>query len=419
MSQTSSPAAPAARRPTTIRVNSSAYFQGQLKNIQGSTTTLPEDEVVVTEDGKTIRITHSEHTYRIPHESSVAVPSAAGLVATLFYTGGKYRDVAGGCHDDKEVVGVGREEYVSDLAIFEFIQTIDALMVPYQKSRAYHRVLDGNSESPKVVEIAFAMPQMLDLSDLRRHEDIWGFERKWGVEVVLQRNDVFRRYKRLAVFDMDSTLIEQEVIDEIARFVGVEDEVSAITARAMNGEIDFAESLRQRVGLLKGAPANVFDELKSVITFTPGARELCKALKVLGYKLAVLSGGFLPLANYIKAELGLDYAYANQLVVNDNETELTGELAGDIVHAERKALLLQQIAEENGVPLPQVVAVGDGANDLKMLHKSGLGIAFNAKPTVQAEAPCRVNSKTLQDVLYILGLSKDEQLQLCREEGSA
>lgn len=315
MNQTSSPAAQPVRRPTTTRANSSAYFQGQLKNIQGSAATPPEDEVVVTEDGKTFRITHSEHKYRIPHESSVAVPSAAGIVATLFYTGGARRNVSGESDDDKEIVEAKREEYVSDLAIFEFIQTIDALMVPYQKSRAYHRVLDGDSELPKAVEIAFAMPKMLVLTDLRRHEDIWGFERKWGVEVVLQKNDVFRRYKRLAVFDMDSTLIEQEVIDEIARFIGVEDEVSAITARAMNGEIDFTESLRQRVALLKGAPANVFDELKSLITFTPGARELCKALKMLGYKLAVLSGGFVPLANYIKSELGLDYAYANQVCV--------------------------------------------------------------------------------------------------------
>ncbi|CCX15512.1 HAD-like domain-containing protein [Pyronema domesticum] len=395
-------------RPTTLRANSSAYFQGQLKNIQGSTATPQEDEVVVTEDGKTVRVKHSEQQYQIPADNSVAVPTATDLVATLFYTGKKPQDITGTEDEPNEKL----PEYVSDLAIFEFIQTIDALSVPYQKSKAYHRVLDNNAQQPKVVEIAFTLPKMLELVDLRRHEDIWAFERKWGVEVILQKNDVFRRYKRLAVFDMDSTLIEQEVIDEIARVIGVVDEVSAITHRAMNGELDFTQSLRSRVALLKGAPASVFEDLKSVITFTPGARELCKALKALGFKLAVLSGGFIPLANYIKEELGLDYAFANQLVVNDDGTELTGELTGDIVDAEHKAVLLQRIAEENGIPLQQVFACGDGANDLKMMYKAGLGIAFNAKPTVQAEAPCRINTKTLRDVLYILGLSEDEQSQL-------
>jgi phosphoserine phosphatase len=306
-SLTSNPAS--ARRPTTLRANSSAYFQGQLKNIQGSTATPQEDEVVVTEDGKTVRVKHSEQQYQIPADNSVAVPTATDLVATLFYTGKKPQDITGTEDEPSEKL----PEYVSELAIFEFIRTIDALSVPYQKSKAYHRVLNNNAQQPKVVEIAFTLPKMLELVDLRRHEDIWAFERKWGVEVILQKNDVFRRYKRLAVFDMDSTLIEQEVIDEIARVIGVVDEVSAITHRAMNGELDFTQSLRSRVALLKGAPASVFEDLKSVITFTPGARELCKALKTLGFKLAVLSGGFIPLANYIKEELGLDYAFANQV----------------------------------------------------------------------------------------------------------
>jgi phosphoserine phosphatase len=285
-------------RPSARRANSSAFL-GQLKIIQGAAAS--DDEVLVTAEGKTVRISATK--YSIPTDDSVAVPGCGGkngLLATLFHTG-------------KKAAGQAEEvDYVSDLAIFEFIQTLDELMVPYQKTHAYHRPLDSASH-PKVVEIAFSMPEMLDLHDLRRHEDLWAFEEKWGIEVVLQRNDVFRRYKRLAIFDMDSTLIQQEVIDEIARFVGMEDKVSAITARAMNGEIDFSESLRQRVALLKGVPATVFEDLKSVISFTPGARELCKALKMLGYKLAVLSGGFIPLANYVKEELGLDYAYANQV----------------------------------------------------------------------------------------------------------
>ena len=313
---------PAAARPANRRANSSAFFQGQLRNIQGDSPppSSQQDEVVVTGDGKTVRITHSGIKYTIPSEKSVAVPSASGeegLVATLFYTGAGRDAVA------------GEDDFVSDMAIFEFISTLDELMIPHQKSGAHHRSLDGASARPRVVEIAFSMPQMLDLGDLRRHEDLWSFERKWGVNVVLQRNDVFRRYKRLAVFDMDSTLIEQEVIDEIARVIGVEAEVSAITARAMNGELDFTASLRQRVALLKGVPASVFEDLKPVITLTPGAKELCKALKTLGYTLAVLSGGFQPLADHIKAELGLDYAFANQVCDCEPPTPSSVTTVGD------------------------------------------------------------------------------------------
>jgi len=200
--------------------------------------------------------------------------------------------------------------------------------------------------------------------------------------------------------------------DEMAGFVGKEHLVSSITKRSMNGEIDFTQSLRQRCALLGGVTATVFEQLKPVITLAPGARELCRALKSLGYKLAVLSGGFLPLVNYIKDELGLDYAYANQLAVSDDGSHLTGELTGDIINAARKAELLQQLAHENGIPLHQTMAIGDGANDLKMMEVAGLGIAFNAKPMVQLEAPSHLNLTSLQDVLYILGLSKEEQAQL-------
>jgi len=314
MSQPATPTAPPTR-PGNRRAYSSAFL-GQLRNIQGepaATATVAADEVVVTEDGKSIRITHSDTKYTISSTASVAIPSAHGgdgsnaIVATLFHN--SRAAAAPGCGDGG---GDGADGYISDLAIFEFVHTLNSLMVPYQKSHAYHRALDGAPTAPKVVELAFSLPGMLDLADLRRHEDVWAFENKWGIEVVLQRNDVFRRHKRLVVFDMDSTLIQQEVIDEIARFVGKEHLVSSITKRSMNGEIDFTQSLRQRCALLTGVPATVFEQLKPVITLAPGARELCRALKSLGYKLAVLSGGFLPLVNYIKDELGLDYAYANQ-----------------------------------------------------------------------------------------------------------
>ncbi|KAI9670747.1 MAG: hypothetical protein M1817_003857 [Caeruleum heppii] len=231
-------------------------------------------------------------------------------------------------------------------------------------------------------------------------------------DIVLQlrAQGTWTRHNNLAVFDMDSTLIQQEVIDEIAQYLGVEEEVSAITARAMNGEIDFEASLRARVALLKGTPADVFDRLKPNIQITPGARELCRHLKKMGFKLAVLSGGFVPLARWLASELQLDYAYANNvgytLVVSSDGNTLTGELEGLIVHAQRKADLLVQIAEKEGIPLTNTLAVGDGANDLLMMKKAALGIAFNAKPKVQEEAPARLNSDTLLDILHLLGIER-------------
>lgn len=220
-----------------------------------------------------------------------------------------------------------------------------------------------------------------------------------------------RRGPGLAVFDMDSTLIQQEVIDELARKVGKYEQVAAVTEAAMRGELDFEASLRARVKHLRGVPVSIWDELKTdIISFTPGARELTKVLKHLGWKLAVLSGGFMPLATWVRDELGLDYAYANQLVVDEATSTLTGELVpgAPIVHAVRKRELLEQLARENGIPMSATIAVGDGSNDLLMMKAAGLGIAFNAKPKVQAEAPAKINSDTLLDVAFLIGYSKDE-----------
>ncbi|KAF8454761.1 HAD-like domain-containing protein [Terfezia claveryi] len=354
-----------------------------------------------TGDGQIVTVIDSGVVHSINHKNCQS--SAEGykqIVATLFYTTYTTKNTT------EEVSQYG--QFISQAALFDFISRWDKLMVPWRRWDSSHKCLE-RSEEARVVQLVLLMPEMLSLEDLRRHEELAEYEAKWSIEIVLQPHDVFRRHKRLAVFDMDSTLIEQEVIDEIARFVGVEKEVSAITARAMNGELDFTQSLQARVALLKGVPSDVFEKLKPVITFTPGARELCKALKALGFKLAVLSGGFIPLANHVMSELGLDYAYANQLVISEDGTELTGELTGPIVHAERKALLLEEIAQKESIHLKQTVAIGDGANDLIMMWKAGLGIAFNAKPKVQAEAPCRLNSPTLKDVLYILGFAKGEQ----------
>ncbi|KAJ3193840.1 hypothetical protein HK101_004009 [Irineochytrium annulatum] len=204
-------------------------------------------------------------------------------------------------------------------------------------------------------------------------------------DVALQTASAYRTKKRLVIFDMDSTLIQQEVIDEIAKHAGVVDRVAAITESAMNGEIDFKESLRRRVGLLKGTSSEVFELVKKQITFTDGALDLCRALKKMGMKLAVISGGFTPLARYVQAELGLDFAHANELGLSADGKTLDGTTVGTIVDGPRKAELLLAISQAENVRKEEVIAVGDGANDLWMLSASGLGVAFNAKPRVQEQ----------------------------------
>lgn len=226
-------------------------------------------------------------------------------------------------------------------------------------------------------------------------------------DVIFQKKEL-RKDKKLFIFDMDSTLIYQEVIELIAAYANIEDKVAEITERAMNGELDFNASLRERVLLLKGIDATtLWDELKEKIKITNGARELCKALKNLGVVMGVCSGGFIPLASYVKEQLGLDYAYANTLGI-DSENKLDGTTVGYIVNGEKKADLLLEIAQKHGIDPADAVAVGDGANDLKMMSVGGWGVAWNAKPKVQKEAPCCLNTKSLQDILYIMGYSDSE-----------
>jgi phosphoserine phosphatase len=273
-----------------------------------------------------------------------------------------------------------------------------------------HRCLN-NPEHPTVVELSLSPtpdPTYLSLNELRKHELLYRFEREWNVDVILQADTVLRRYPRLVVFDMDSTLIQQEVIDLIAASIGVEAEVSAITGRAMNGGLDFSASLRERVKLLKGVDEDIFTKLRTVITPTKGARELIKALKKLGVRTAVLSGGFIPLTQWLADDLGLDYAYANTLESDPTTGKLTGEVLGSIVNAERKRDLLLEIARKENVTLEQVVAIGDGANDLLMMKAAGLGVAFNAKPVVQLEAQARLNGGTLLDLLHVFGFTLEE-----------
>ena len=222
-----------------------------------------------------------------------------------------------------------------------------------------------------------------------------------GIDISFQKDDMFRRNRRLICFDMDSTLIKTEVIDELADRAGVGEQVRAITEAAMRGEIDFSESFKQRVALLKGLDESVMEEVAEGLPIMDGAKRLMSILKKCGFKIAILSGGFTYFGNHLKKLFDVDYVYANELEIIDGK--LTGNHVGDIVDGKRKAELLRLIAQVEKIDLEQVIAVGDGANDLPMLNLAGLGIAFHAKPKVKANAQQSISTIGLDGVLYFLG----------------
>lgn len=226
------------------------------------------------------------------------------------------------------------------------------------------------------------------------------------VDIAFQADNIFRRNRRLVCFDMDSTLIQTEVIDELARRAGVYDEVAAITASAMRGEIDFKESFKRRIGLLKGLDVAVMKDIAENLPLTEGAERLFKTLKKSGYKTAILSGGFTYFGNYLKQKLGIDYVFANELEVEDGK--LTGRHVGDIVDGAKKAELLKLLAFKEDIHLEQCIAVGDGANDLPMIQEAGLGIAFHAKPKVKATAQHSISQNGLDTILYLIGFRDRE-----------
>jgi phosphoserine phosphatase len=260
----------------------------------------------------------------------------------------------------------------------------------------------------RCVEFVINVPEGLDVKGLTSQLLNTGVD--LGIDIALQKENLYRRAKRLVVLDMDSTLIQVEVIDELARLAGIGEQVADITHRAMNGELDFQQALRERVALLKGLSSEALEQVYSRLPFTPGAKNLVRILRQLGFKTAVISGGFSFFTDRLKEELGLDYAFANDLAIENGR--VTGEVRGTIVDGQRKAELLEEIARREGITLSQVIAIGDGANDLPMIGKAGLGIAFNAKARVREQAQYRINQPSLDSILYLLGIAEWEMAEL-------
>ena len=257
--------------------------------------------------------------------------------------------------------------------------------------------------------VEFSLRGFLSADDKKAlQNDLMNMGTEAGMDFSFQKDDMYRRMRRLICFDMESTLIQAECIDELARRHGVYDQVAAITERAMRGEIDFKESFTERVALLKGLDISVMRDIAEHLPITEGTDRLMSVLKTCGYKIAILSGGFTFFGEYLQRKYGIDYVYANELEVGE-DGKLTGRYVGEVVDGRRKADLLKLIAQTEHVNIAQTIAVGDGANDLPMLNEAGLGIAFHAKPRVKANARQSISTIGLDGVLYFIGF-KDSHL---------
>ncbi|HXH74524.1 MAG TPA: phosphoserine phosphatase SerB [Bacteriovoracaceae bacterium] len=262
------------------------------------------------------------------------------------------------------------------------------------------RIDNMSQNGLKSLDIAATSDKNLDLMKIKF--ELMNLSNVHKIDAAFMRDNVFRFNKRLIVFDMDSTLIQAEVIDEMAASFGIGDKVKEITERAMNGELNFDEALRERVALLKGMPKKNMEEIMNRLQLTPGAEKFIKTVRNLGFKTAIVSGGFKYFAENLRKRLDIDYAFANELEWDGDK--LSGRVTGQIVNSQQKAFILELLAQQESIHLEQVVAVGDGANDLPMLAKAGLGIAFHAKEKVKREARHQMSHGPMTSILYFLGI---------------
>ena len=306
------------------------------------------------------------------------------------------------------VTMLGRQITARHLARVTEVVTAEGFNID-QISRLSGRISLEKPEQSRAASVQLTLSgEADDIATMHAH--FLKISQEMDLDIAVQEDNLYRRSRRLVCFDMDSTLIQVEVIDELAKAAGVGDKVAEITESAMRGEIDFSESFRKRMALLEGMDESVLKGIAESLPITEGAARLISHLRHFGYKIAILSGGFTYFANYLKEKLGIDYVYANQLDFENGK--LTGKVKGDIVDGQMKAKLLLKIAEEEGISPEQVIAVGDGANDLPMLAIAGLGIAFHAKPIVKEQAKHSIANLGLDAILYLLGIRDRELTEL-------
>jgi len=358
-------------------------------------------------------------------EASLAVKNELSSQAQLLGVVVRFTNVTTAEYDTW-VAQQGRPRYIVTMlgrgVVAEQLAAVAAVVERHRLAIDGIRRLSGRlalDRSDDIVRACIELSLRGELADARGLKaDLLNAAGRLTFDFSVQEDTVYRRNRRLVVFDMDSTLIKVEVIDELARVHGVGDEVAAITDRAMRGEIDFKESFRRRVGLLKGLPERTFAEVAAAVPLTEGAQRLIAALKHFGYRTAIISGGFTYVGDRLKRELGIDYVHANALEIRDGR--VTGAVVGDIIDAERKANLLRALCQKESIALAQSIAIGDGANDLPMLAAAGLGVAFHAKPIVRESASHAISNFGLDSVLYLMGFTdRDIEQAAANDQSSA